>query len=405
MNKAINPKDAVGRLKPQLHAIPPSALIALGLAMENGEGKYGLMNWRDKAVIASVYYDAAQRHLLSWWDGEDVASDSGIHHLAHVMACCAIMIDAEIASSLSDDRPAGGPAAEMIAHLHQQRTDASLLGAVGEALQPEAPAEPLWPGWPSIYGDSMGLGSRTRPIDWEGAPDLIPVSRPEHKPFWNFFNRKKEPEMATELETIAAAVARSEASSEKTLALVQSFGVKLENIRATTTDANTAAQLLALATSLNAESDKVDAGEAAGEAELPDPVAADPTTPSTPTTVPVTDPTTPVAADPTSSGTPSSQFPPIDPAADPAVPPVITASGAPFDGTNGTATENADYERGLAAAQAGGATVAAADESNSAFHAGYFSFTGTPSAAPVTGTDPVDNPDAAAPTAPVNPES
>lgn len=72
--------------------------------------------------------------------------------------------------------------------------------------------------------------------------------------------------MPTELETIAAAVARSEATSEKTLALVQTLATKLENIRATTNDPSTAAQLLALATSLNAESDKVDAADAAGEA-------------------------------------------------------------------------------------------------------------------------------------------
>jgi hypothetical protein len=36
-----NPKTAVGRLKPPVRAIPPSAIIALGLAMENGELKYG----------------------------------------------------------------------------------------------------------------------------------------------------------------------------------------------------------------------------------------------------------------------------------------------------------------------------------------------------------------------------
>lgn len=289
MTDAANPKDAVGQLKPQLHAIPPSALIALGLAMENGEAKYGLMNWRDKAVIASVYYDAAQRHLLSWWDGEDVAADSKIHHLAHVMACCAILIDAEITNSLSDDRPAGGPAASMIAHLHAQRTDASLLGAVEGALQPDTyDVAPLWGQMPT-----EDWQQRTRPIDWDGAPDLTPRAFPERKPFWKrIFN--KEPEMPTELETIAAAVARSEASSEKTLALVQTLSTKIENIRASTTDANTAAQLLSLATSLNAESDKVDVAEAAGEA-----AAADPVPP------PVVDPA--VTPDPGSSATQSQQ--------------------------------------------------------------------------------------------------
>lgn len=119
-----NPKTAVGALKPSLHAIPPSAMLHLGAAMEDGKNKYGLTNWREKTVSASVYYDAALRHLLSWWDGEDVASDSKIHHLGHVMACCAIIIDAEAQGqdSLNDDRPSvAGKAAELIAAMHAAR--------------------------------------------------------------------------------------------------------------------------------------------------------------------------------------------------------------------------------------------------------------------------------------------
>lgn len=239
-----NPKTHVGRLKPSLRAIPPSALIALGLAMENGEGKYGLMNWRKNQVATSVYYDAAMRHLLAWWDGEDIAADSQVHHLAHVMACCAILIDAEIGGCRIDDRPVAGPAADFIDHLHQQRIDAATATAMGR------------------------INAVAEPEDWSTAGI---VGRIDHAsdPWWRaLFPRKpsKEALMPTELETIAAAVARSEASSEKTLALVQTLATKLENIRATTNDPSTAAQLLALATSLNAESDKVDAADAAGEA-------------------------------------------------------------------------------------------------------------------------------------------
>ncbi len=99
-----NPKTIVGRAKPALRAIPPIAILHLGGAMGEGESKYGRFNWRDKTVTSSVYYDAIQRHLLAWWDGENNASDSGRHHLAHVMACCAILLDAEAASKLNDDR-------------------------------------------------------------------------------------------------------------------------------------------------------------------------------------------------------------------------------------------------------------------------------------------------------------
>ncbi len=99
-----NPKTIVGRVKPALRAIPPIAILHLGGAMGDGESKYGRFNWRDNTVTSSVYYDAIQRHLLAWWDGENNASDSGRSHLAHIMACCAILLDAEAASKLNDDR-------------------------------------------------------------------------------------------------------------------------------------------------------------------------------------------------------------------------------------------------------------------------------------------------------------
>lgn len=73
--------------------------------MEDGADKYGLTNWREHQVSASVYYNAAFRHLAAWWDGEENAVDSGVHHLGHVMACCAIILDAQYTNQLNDDRP------------------------------------------------------------------------------------------------------------------------------------------------------------------------------------------------------------------------------------------------------------------------------------------------------------
>lgn len=109
-----NPKTAIGRSKPPLCAIPPVALLHLGAAMADGERKYGRFNWRDNAVTSSVYYDAMQRHLMAWWDGERCAADSGQHHLAHVMACCSILLDAEANGTLNDDRRGENLAAQLI---------------------------------------------------------------------------------------------------------------------------------------------------------------------------------------------------------------------------------------------------------------------------------------------------
>ena len=110
-----NPKTAIGLTKPSVSAIPPIALYHLGAAMSDGKQKYGLMNWREHRVTGSVYYDAMMRHMNAWWDGQETAEDSGHHHLAHAMACMAIILDAQSTGQLNDDRPLPGMLPEFIA--------------------------------------------------------------------------------------------------------------------------------------------------------------------------------------------------------------------------------------------------------------------------------------------------
>lgn len=101
-----NPKTAFGVRKAALHAIPSTALFQMGRAMMQGKQKYGLVNWREKRVSSSVYFDAAMRHLWSWWEGEGIDLESDCPHLAHVMANAAILLDAQALGTLRDDRPA-----------------------------------------------------------------------------------------------------------------------------------------------------------------------------------------------------------------------------------------------------------------------------------------------------------
>ena len=105
-----NPKTAIGAKKVPLHLVPPSANHYFAMAMADGAAKYGPYNWRDKAVTVSTYIAAAKRHMDAYWDGEDVASDSGVHHLGHAMACMGIVIDAMTIGKLRDDRPTKGAA-------------------------------------------------------------------------------------------------------------------------------------------------------------------------------------------------------------------------------------------------------------------------------------------------------
>lgn len=112
-----DPKSTYGMAKPSTFAIPPSAIILLGQAMTNGAEKYGLFNWRNTQVNASVYYDAIQRHLADWRDGYDYDADSNLDPLVHVMACCAILLDAGLIGTLHDDRGQSGTVRYLIERL------------------------------------------------------------------------------------------------------------------------------------------------------------------------------------------------------------------------------------------------------------------------------------------------
>lgn len=118
-----NPKTRQGALKVPLHLVPPSARHYLALAFEDGAAKYDPFNWRDEPVSISVYVGAAGRHLDSFLDGEDIATDSLVHHVAHAMACCAIILDALECGTLNDDRPTKGPAATLQHRYHEAKKD------------------------------------------------------------------------------------------------------------------------------------------------------------------------------------------------------------------------------------------------------------------------------------------
>lgn len=99
-----NPKDRIGITKPDYGCVPMSPIYELGRAMQNGADKYGAFNWREHDVRADVYINAARRHLDQWAAGDEVAEDSKVHHLAHAMACMAILFDAQRTGNLIDNR-------------------------------------------------------------------------------------------------------------------------------------------------------------------------------------------------------------------------------------------------------------------------------------------------------------
>jgi hypothetical protein len=64
--KDTNPKDACGIKKAPLSTVSGPVLMELGVSMLEGSLKYGRHNYRVAGVRASVYYDALQRHMVSW---------------------------------------------------------------------------------------------------------------------------------------------------------------------------------------------------------------------------------------------------------------------------------------------------------------------------------------------------
>jgi len=104
-----NPKDAAARSKPNQACAPATAAYWWGYVHEQGAFKYAAFNWRRAPVKASVYVEAARRHLELLAAGEVNDPDSGAPHAAHVMASMAILIDAYYHNTLVDDlgaRPA-----------------------------------------------------------------------------------------------------------------------------------------------------------------------------------------------------------------------------------------------------------------------------------------------------------
>lgn len=115
--KPSNPKDAVGSNKLPMHLWPNTATALGCMGLLDGMLKYGRSNWRVAGVRASIYYDAARRHLDRWFEGEDCDADSGLPHLAHVLACVAILVDAGAAGKLTDDRMVPGGFLTLLADL------------------------------------------------------------------------------------------------------------------------------------------------------------------------------------------------------------------------------------------------------------------------------------------------
>lgn len=103
-----NPKDKIGSDKLPVHLWPMSATAFGCVGFANGAYKYGRNNWRESGVRASIYIDAAIRHLTDWFEGYESDPQDGVHNLSGALASVAIIVDALVTGKLVDDRNYNG---------------------------------------------------------------------------------------------------------------------------------------------------------------------------------------------------------------------------------------------------------------------------------------------------------
>jgi hypothetical protein len=120
VSKDTNPKDALGVAKAPFHCVSAAVMLELGLAMMEGGRKYGTHNYRAMGVRASVYYDATMRHMMAYWEGQDIDPDSGVSHIVKAIAGLVVMRDSMLMENFEDDRPIRLPKQLNIDSLNEQ---------------------------------------------------------------------------------------------------------------------------------------------------------------------------------------------------------------------------------------------------------------------------------------------
>ena len=94
----------------QLGAVDPLALWEVGNVAGFGGVKYARYNFA-KGYKWSLSYDALQRHLMAFWGGEDIDTESGLPHVAHAAWHCLALLTFSLRHRGTDDRFPSVPAA------------------------------------------------------------------------------------------------------------------------------------------------------------------------------------------------------------------------------------------------------------------------------------------------------
>ena len=86
--------------KLQYGLVPPLALKSMVEILTYGAQKYEPNNWIKVPDAKRRYYDAAQRHLWAWLEGEQNDPETNKNHLAHALCNIAFLYEHDIKYSL-----------------------------------------------------------------------------------------------------------------------------------------------------------------------------------------------------------------------------------------------------------------------------------------------------------------
>lgn len=108
--------------KVRLDLVDPGFILGIADVLTYGAKKYDARNW-EKGMEYGRVYRAALNHLLLWWMGRELDSESGLHHLHHA-ACCLMFLDYYVNQGryeAYDDRP-----------IHQRNREIKTQGTKGK---------------------------------------------------------------------------------------------------------------------------------------------------------------------------------------------------------------------------------------------------------------------------------
>ena len=77
--------------KPEFSLLPKKVLQPIMRVLSFGAKKYTKDNWQRVDNAQERYFNAMQRHLMAWWEGEKKDPETGESHLAHA-GCCLLFL-------------------------------------------------------------------------------------------------------------------------------------------------------------------------------------------------------------------------------------------------------------------------------------------------------------------------